>query len=418
VLTSSVSFRSSRKKMRPATKATVHLGDCLGVMRDMAAASVDLAYIDPPFFTQKVHQLHTRDRTRVFSFEDLWSSQKEYANFLFDRLRELHRLLSAKGSLFFHCDRNATHVTRALLDDIFGQYNFRSEIIWHYRRWSNAHRGLLPAHQTIYYYTKSADFTFNPKWVEYSPATNVDQLLQRRKRDQFNKSVYERDEKGNVIPNGRKAGVPLSDVWDIPYLNPKARERTGYPTQKPILLLERIILLVTDEGDTVIDPFCGSGTTLVAAHLLNRSALGIDISGDAVEVTKARLAEPTKTDSLLLAIGRESYRNADEDALGLLEELDCVPVQRNSGIDALLREDLDGTPVPIRVQRHGETIIEAAQKLHRASASNGAKVMFLVVLAKEGCFEFAEELPPGIVAIEAPAIGIREHISRLKMSAR
>lgn len=418
MLTFSVSFRSSRKKMRPATKATVHLGDCLGAMRDMAAASVDLAYIDPPFFTQKVHQLHTRDRTRFFSFEDLWSSQQEYANFLFDRLRELHRLLSAKGSLFFHCDRNATHVARALLDDIFGQHNFRSEIIWYYRRWSNSHRGLLPAHQTIFYYTKSDDFTFNPTWVEYSPATNVDQLLQRRKRDQFNKSVYERDEKGNVIPNGRKAGVPLSDVWDIPYLNPKARERTGYPTQKPILLLERIILLATDEGDTVIDPFCGSGTTLVAAHLLNRSVIGIDMSKDAVELTKARLAEPNKSDSLLLTIGRESYRNADADALGLLEDVDCVPVHRNSGIDAILKEDLDGTPVPIRVQRHGETIIEAAHKLHRASASKGAKVMFLVVLAKEGCFKFAEELPPGIVAIEAPAIGIREHISKLRTSAR
>ncbi len=387
-------------------------------MRDMAAASVDLAYVDPPFFTQKVHQLHTRDRTRVFSFEDLWSSQKDYTEFLFDRLREINRLLSAKGSLFFHCDRNATHVARSLLDDIFGQQNFRSEIIWHYRRWSSSHRGLLPAHQTIYYYTKSNDFTFNPVWLEYSPATNVDQLLQRRKRDQFNKSVYERDENGNVIPNGRKTGVPLGDVWDIPYLNPKARERTGYPTQKPILLLERIILLATNEGDMVIDPFCGSGTTLVAAHLLNRSAIGIDISEDAVELTRSRLAQPTKSDSLLLTIGRESYRNADENALGLLEELDCVPVHRNSGIDAILREDLGGTPVTIRVQRSGETIVEAAQKLYRASVSKGAKVMFLVVLAKGGCFEFAKELPPGVVAIDAPAVGIREYLSRLRASRR
>jgi len=395
----------------------VRLGDCLDVMREMTPASVDLAYIDPPFFTQRVHQLHTRDRTRLFSFEDLWSSEEEYARFLFDRLRGIHRLLSAKGSVFFHCDRNATHIARALLEEIFGKQNLRAEIIWHYRRWSNSHRGLLPAHQTIYYYTKSDDFTFNPMRGEYSPATNVDQLLQRRKRDQFNKSVYQRDPHGQPIPNGRKAGVPLSDVWDIPYLNPKARERTGYPTQKPILLLDRILRLATNESDLVLDPFCGSGTTLVAAQLLNRRAIGIDISEQAVELTKTRLGDPTKTESLLFTLGRETYRNADKDALSLLDGLDCVPVHRNSGIDAILRDDFGGTPVPIRVQRRGETVLEAAQKLHRASSSKGAKVMFLVVIGKGGGFDFAEDLPPGVVPIEAPAVGIRDYLSRIRTQA-
>lgn len=400
--------------MHPVPEATVRLGDCLDVMRQMTTACADLVYVDPPFFTQKLHELHTRDRTRAFSFADLWSSQEEYAAFLFDRLREVHRLLSNRGSLFFHCDRNATHIARALLDDIFGESKFRSEIIWHYRRWSNSHRGLLPAHQTIFYYTKSDEFTFNPMWSEYSPATNVDQLLQRRTRDEFNKSVYEHDANGEVVPNGGKRGVPLSDVWDIPYLNPKAKERTGYPTQKPILLLERIIQLVTNEGDAVLDPFCGSGTTLVAARLLNRRALGIDSSQDAVELTQARLSDPIKSDSLLLSIGRESYRNADETALSLLHGLECVPVQRNSGIDAILGEDLDGTPIPVRVQRRGETIVESAQKLFRASQSKGAKVMFVVVLRKGGVLEFADALPPGVVAIEAPVIGIRDYLSRLR----
>ncbi len=288
--------------MLPAPDAEVRLGDCLDIMRDMMSACVDLVYVDPPFFTQKVHELHTRDRTRAFAFADLWASQEEYAAFLFDRLREIHRLLSAKGSLFFHCDRNATHIARLLLDDIFGSDNFRAEIIWHYRRWSNSHRGLLPAHQTIYYYSKSDEFTFNAVRVEYSPATNVDQLLQRRERDEFNKSVYQRDDDGNVVPNGRKTGVPLGDVWDIPYLNPKAKERTGYPTQKPILLLQRIIEMSTNEEDMVLDPFCGSGTTLVAARLLNRRSMGIDVSEDAIQLTRRRLADPIRSDSLLLAM--------------------------------------------------------------------------------------------------------------------
>ena len=400
--------------MLPAPEAEVRLGDCLGIMRDMVSASVDLVYVDPPFFTQKVHELHTRDRTRAFAFADLWASQEEYAAFLFDRLREVHRLLSAKGSLFFHCDRNATHIARLLLDDIFGSDNFRSEIIWHYRRWSNSHRGLLPAHQTIYYYSKSEEFTFNAVRVEYSPATNVDQLLQRRRRDEFNKSVYERDDDGNIVPSGRKTGVPLGDVWDLPYLNPKAKERTGYPTQKPILLLQRIIELSTNEEDTVLDPFCGSGTTLVAARLLNRRSIGIDVSEDAIQLTKRRLDDPFRSDSLLLAKGRESYRNADEQALALLQELDYVPVQRNSGIDAILKEDLGGTPVPIRVQRQGETIVEAAQKLFAASRSKAAKAMFLVALTRGGSLDLEDALPPGVVVIEAPALGIRDYLSRLR----
>jgi site-specific DNA-methyltransferase (adenine-specific) len=244
----------------------------------------------------------------------------------------------------------------------------------------------------------------------------VDQLLQRRTRDEFNKSIYDRDDKGHVIPSGRKAGVPMSDVWDIPFLNPKAKERSGYPTQKPVLLLERIIQFSSNAGDTVLDPFCGSGTTLVAAALLNRHAIGMDVSNDAVELSKQRLTNPQRTESALLAAGRESYRNADEAALSLLVGLDYVPVQRNSGIDAILRQDLEGTPISVRIQRQHETIGEAAQKLFLASASKGARVMFLVVVAKGGEFSFGEGLPEGVVLIESPMIGIRDHLTMLRAS--
>ncbi|MDX2044069.1 MAG: site-specific DNA-methyltransferase [Acidobacteriota bacterium] len=137
---------------RPAN-VQLHLGDCLSVLQEMESGVVNLAYLDPPFFTQKTHSLAPRDRSREFSFDDLWSSQKEYATFLFERLCEIRRVLAGNSSLFFHCDRNAVHLVRALLDEVFGSENFRSEIIWHYRRWSNSQRGLLPAHQTILYYT-------------------------------------------------------------------------------------------------------------------------------------------------------------------------------------------------------------------------------------------------------------------------
>src|SRR5699024_9228610 len=139
--------------------------------------------------------------------------------------------------------------------------------IWAYKRWSNSKKGLLNNHQNIYFYSKSKSFKFNTMYTDYSPTTNLDQILQARMRDEHAKSKYKTDENGQVVLGKEKKGVPLSDIWNIPYLNPKAKERTGYPTQKPILLLEQIIKIATDEGDTVLDPFCGSGTTLVAADL-------------------------------------------------------------------------------------------------------------------------------------------------------
>ncbi|HRQ36596.1 MAG TPA: site-specific DNA-methyltransferase [Chloroflexota bacterium] len=389
-------------------------GDCLEVMRTFDANSVNLVYLDPPFFTQKSHRLFTRDRQQEFSFDDLWSSHKEYARFLIDRLGEIERVLHPSGAIFFHCDRNASHIIRLLLDEVFGSDKFRSEIIWHYRRWSNSQRNLLPAHQTIYHYTKSEEYVFNSLYEAYSVSTNVDQILQRRKRDEYGKSVYDLDENGDFIPGGPKKGVPLSDVWYIPYLNPKAKERSGYPTQKPLLLLERIITIASNEHDLILDPFCGSGTTLVAAKRLNRRVIGIDVAPDAIEISHQRLAELTKSESELLKLGQEAYRNADEESLALLRGLEFVPVQRNKGIDAFLKDDLNGCVIPIRVQRLDETILEAANKLYQAAKTKHVPVMFLVALREGGYFSFAEELPPKIIVIDGPSLTISRIVSELR----
>ena len=389
-------------------EAEVRLGDCLDIVRELSSGTTRLVYLDPPFFTQKTHTLRTRDSSREYSFDDVWLSQDDYTQFLWIRLQEFHRVLAKDGSIFFHCDRRASHIARMLLDRIFGQDNFRSEVIWHYRRWSNSQRSLLPAHQTLYLYSKSAEYVFNPEYVEYSPSTNVDQILQRRKRDVHGKSTYDRDESGETITGDSKRGVPLSDVWDIPYLNPKAKERTGYPTQKPVLLLERIIKLVTNPGDLVIDPFCGSGTTLVAALLTGRNVLGVDISQEAVELTRGRIAHPEKTESPLMEAGRESYRQVDGRALALLEGLNFIPVQRNSGIDAILTENRQGGPVPIRVQRRHESVSEAASILARAGLTKQAKMMILVVTHRGSELPFGEVLPAGVVTVESPALQILE----------
>ncbi len=359
-------------------KSQTYIGECLDVLQEVEPESVDLVYVDPPFFTQKVHDLVTRDGSTSFSFRDIWDSDNSYADFIYPRIVRARDILKSSGSLFFHCDKSASHIARAILDNIFSPEHFQSEIIWHFKRWSNARKGLLPAHQTIFFYTKTDKFQFNTFYQEYSPSTNVDQIMQKRVRDERNKSVYARNECGKVVGNGSKKGVPLSDVWEIPFLNPKAKERVGYPTQKPVLLMNKIIELVTSEGDVVLDPFCGSGTTLVAAQLLNRNSIGIDISEEAIELTRNRLENPVITGSVLLEKGRESYRQHSCSASNYLVGIDYMPVHRNKGIDGLLKQEIGGLPAFIRVQRHGETIGQTVAALKKAVKNKGDCTLIVV----------------------------------------
>ena len=353
-------------------------GDCLEILPTFKDESVDLIYLDPPFFTNTIQKLKTRDGNKEFSYSDIWKSHEEYAQFLFNRLKELRRVLKSDGSIFVHCDKNSTHIVKTLLDDIFGLKQFQSEIIWYYKRWSNSKKGLLPSHQTIYFYSKTKNFKFKTIYNDYSETTNIDQILQRRVRDKNGKTVYAKDDKGNTINSDIKKGVPLNDVWEIPYLNPKAKERVGYPTQKPILLLERIIEIASNEGDTILDPFCGSGTTLVAGKLNNRKVIGIDKSEEAINLTKSRLNNPIKSESNLLKKGKKAYQNVSNIVEKLLHDIEYVPVQRNNGIDAILKTTYQNSPILIRIQRENETIEEAIKSLNKAVITKQSKKSFLI----------------------------------------
>lgn len=383
----------------------VLLGDCLHVLDDIASESVDLVYADPPFCTQTVQQLLTRDGKNRFSFPDVWESDSSYANFILQRLTKARDKLKKTGSLFFHCDKSASHVIRLLLEHVFGSANFQAEIIWSFRRWSNAKRGLLDSHQTIYFFSKGSDFRFFPVYQDYSPLTNVEQIMQRRTRDERNKAVYARSDDGEVIGNGAKRGVPLGDVWDLPFLNPKAKERVGYPTQKPVVLLERIIKLVTVRGDVVLDPFCGSGTTLVAAQALGRHAVGIDISNDAVALTRQRLRDPVITEPALLDRGRAACETHAQDAAAHLAGIDYIPVYRNKGIDGLLKKEIDGHAVFLRVQRRFETQDQAADALVKASRSKG-HCLLVVVATKTDLFPRREQ--PDVLFIKSAGLSLEE----------
>ena len=371
---------------------TLH-GDCLEKVQELKPETIDLVYADPPFFSQEVHESVTRDGMTTFRFRDTWASNDTYLQFIYQCAKALHSTLKPTGSLFFHCDRSASHLIRLVLEEVFGRHNFRSEIIWSYKRWSNAKKGLLRSHQNILFFSKSPDFKFNTLYQDYSPTTNVEQILQKRVRDTRNKAVYLRNGAGEVVNNGTKKGVPLSDVWDIPYLNPKARERVGYPTQKPVLLLKRIIELATDPGDWILDPFCGSGTTLVAASLLNRNSMGIDISEEATELSRRRLEAPVLSDSMLLQKGKDAYRQHDIRAESYLFGLDYTPVQRNSGIDGLLKVDDSGRPVLIRVQRPEESLAQTVDSLVHA-AKNKGKCRLVAVATHADLLDY--QAPPDV----------------------
>lgn len=392
----------------------IHLGDCLEVMKLIKKNSVDLIYLDPPFFSNKIHKLKNKERTKEFSFNDIWHSDQIYGDFLYERIKIMKELLCETGSIFVHCDPKAQHIIRLILDDIFGEHNFQSEIIWTYKRWSNSKKGLLSTHQNIYFYSYCENFKFKTIYTDYSETTNLDQILQKRVRDQDNKSVYERDENGKFKPSNEKKGVPLNDVWEIPFLNPKAKERVGYPTQKPLLLLERIIELVTDENDLILDPFCGSGTTCVAAKLLNRNFIGIDQSSEAVNLSNKRLIQPIKTESNLLKKGRKSYLNADQEALSLLKGINFYPVQRNKGIDAILVQQFENTPVLIKVQKDNESLIEAVSYLLKAKEIKQAKIAILIQTNQNDLLK--EYLSyEGLIIIKSSALQINQSLKQLSL---
>ena len=194
-------------------------------------------------------------------------------------------------------------------------------------------------------------------------------------------------------------------------MNPKAKERTGYPTQKPIELLERIIKISTDAGDVILDPFCGSGTTLVAAKLLGRKYIGIDINPSAIELCKKRLDAPVKTESTLLKIGSKAYQTKTEKELAILQQFDCDIVQRNKGIDAILKKHYLGAPVAVKIQKDTESIDEAIALLRDAGLKK--RCSFLVLITQsELQSNLSSNIPGNMIILNSFQSEVEQQINR------
>jgi site-specific DNA-methyltransferase (adenine-specific) len=206
-----------------------------------------------------------------------------YLTYMTQRIIEMHRVLKNTGSFYLHCDPTASHYLKILLDGIFEKKNFVSEIIWSYAWGVRTEKHWNKKHDIILMYAKSVDFTFNSNDVlEDRKASEATQ-----KRLKYKGAMTTDWNKGRGT---KKLALP-TDVWYIPTINAMSKERTGYPTQKPLALLHRIIKASSNEGDIVLDPFCGCATTCVAAQQLDRKWIGIDIEKQASKILISRLSD-------------------------------------------------------------------------------------------------------------------------------
>ena len=352
----------------------LYFGDNLDILRENAAdESVDLIYLDPPFNSNATYNVLFRERTgedsaaQITAFDDTWNWSMEseiafqdvitdgpeklgdllqamrgflgqndmmaYLTMMAQRMAELHRVLKPTGSIYLHCDPTASHYLKLMMDAVFGLDNFRGDLIWKRQSAHSDARRYGSVHDTMLYYSKSNQYTWNTSFQAYDPEY-VEQYY-RYSDDNGRRFMsgdlgasglqgggYEYEWKGvvrvwrvpvetmerldnegriyytrNGIPRMKRyldeaKGNPVQDVWtDIQSLRSWHTERLGYPTQKPEALLERIINASSNEGDVVLDPFCGCGTAVAVAERLNRRWIGIDITHLAISLMKSRLRD-------------------------------------------------------------------------------------------------------------------------------
>ena len=323
---------------------TLFYGDNLDVLRQhVDDESVDLVYLDPPFQSGKDYNLifeaqrGERERAQAEAFRDTWhwglEAEESYAEvdrtsgpqartlralrtilgesdlmaylcMMAPRLIELRRVLKRSGSLYLHCDPTASHYLKVLLDGVFSPECFRNEVIWRYRRWPAKAKRYQRMHDVLLFYTASpgnAVHTFNTLYgYEKLADSTLKTFGTRKQRADFSSghrkpSVEETETQGPTlcdfwdIDDVEEKGSPLSDAWEVGVIAASGKERTGYPTQKPEALLERLIKASSNEGDLVLDPFCGCGTAIAVAERLRRRWLGIDVTHLAINIIRRRM---------------------------------------------------------------------------------------------------------------------------------
>ena len=306
---------------------TIFTGDNLPIMRGMNSESVDLIYLDPPFNSNANYAAPIGSEAAGAEFKDTWTlsdvdatwldlieakhprlnrvihaamtnSDKSYLAYMAVRLIEMHRILKVTGSIYLHCDPTMSHYLKLVMDAVFGKGNFRNEIAWgkYIGRKNNARKKFGTQQDIILYYANPSAI-FSP---QYEPLSESARKEYRHKDKNGRLYRYARRGKGYESAGGNRRiyldenkGNAIGTLWvskDL-QLGQSSKERTGYPTQKPLALLDRIIKASSNEGEVVFDPFCGCATTLVAADRLQRDWIGVDISAKAAELVVERISD-------------------------------------------------------------------------------------------------------------------------------
>ena len=296
----------------------IHTGDNLNILCGMADGCVDLVYLDPPFNKNRNFAAPIGSKAAGAAFKDTWTlddvdltwhgelgeahpalyqtidaagtahskGMKAYLIYMAVRLLELRRVMKPTASIYLHCDPTASHYLKTLMDSIFGRDQFRNEIVWCYSTSGRAKKFFAKKHDILFLYTRGK----RGFWGNYRIPVSEKYLKSHyRQRDSEGRRCRIRVDAGKRRIYYPEEGMTCNDWWEIPYLNSQAKERVGYPTQKPLALLDRIIRASSNEGDLVLDPFCGCATACVAAERLNRQWIGMDISDMAYKLVKERL---------------------------------------------------------------------------------------------------------------------------------
>jgi len=300
------------------TKNRLYCGDNLEILGTMEKESVDLIYIDPPFFSNRYYEIIWGDEAEIRSFEDRWEGGiNVYVDWMKARVMELHRVLRTTGSMYLHCDWHAGHYLKVMMDEVFGHNNFQNEIVWCYKTGGATKRRFGRKHDIILFYTKTSKYKFNPQKEKSYMMHEYG----------FKKSKFQKDEKGQY------SWVIAKDWWEIPAVGSATKERLGYPTQKPEALLERIIKASSNEGDIVLDAFCGCGTALAVAQKLERRWIGIDISPSAISLIKKRL-------------NKIGVSESDIDIIGMPQTVEDLKKFKPYEFQYWAINEMHGTPTP------------------------------------------------------------------------
>jgi site-specific DNA-methyltransferase (adenine-specific) len=372
----------------------LYFGDNLEVMRNhLDKESVDLIYLDPPFNSKKNYNMiykekdDSKSQSQAQAFTDTWvwndecqlsydylisnskvpqnltkaimsfhdmlgrgNSLLPYLVMMSIRLLELKRVLKDTGSIYLHCDPSASHYLKIIMDTVFGENNFQNEIVWHFGLGAfNKKMGLPSKHDIILFYSKTKNFKFNMIRGDITPQMKA-------------KYCHEDEDGFYMLSYGKKyylkGGKPLDDVWEIATISPTDKQRLGYPTQKPMDLLARIINMSSNKGDVVLDPFCGCGTSCDASAHLEREFIGIDITYLAIKVIIKRL-KMNRPNTQFKVIGAPqdlesakylAERNKKEFEKWAVSYIDGKPLDTgDGGVDGIINYNEKGMSQPIKV---------------------------------------------------------------------